>query len=133
MRQRGRKSAAALAVVAPAITERPEPPKELTAEEAEEWRAVVDRMPPDWFPRETHGLLVQYCRHRIMARRIAALLPRATGRDLSRLAKDQREESKQIEALARAMRLSQHSRYDKKKTTGPQAKRPWEASPAESR
>jgi len=35
----------------------------LTDEQAEEWRAVVSRMAADWFPRETHGMLLAYCRH----------------------------------------------------------------------
>jgi hypothetical protein len=42
---------------------RPEPPEDLTEEQAAEWSAVVDRLPADWFPRETHGLLARYCRH----------------------------------------------------------------------
>ena len=35
-----------------------------------EWCAVVNRMPADWFPRETHGMLVQYCRLIVGARRL---------------------------------------------------------------
>jgi hypothetical protein len=53
---------------------RPEPPEDLTEEQAAEWSAVVDRLPADWFPRETHGLLCQYVRHVCTARRIARLL-----------------------------------------------------------
>jgi hypothetical protein len=30
---------------------RPEPPADLTEDQADEWRAVVDRLPADWFPR----------------------------------------------------------------------------------
>jgi hypothetical protein len=43
--------------------ERPAPPDELTEEEAEEWRAIASRMPHDWFTRENHPLLCEYCRH----------------------------------------------------------------------
>ena len=38
-------------------------PDELTAEEREEWRAIVNRLPADFFPRETWPLLAQLCRH----------------------------------------------------------------------
>jgi hypothetical protein len=34
----------------------------------------VDRLPADWFPRETHGLLAQYVRHITTARRLARLV-----------------------------------------------------------
>ena len=72
-----RASAAALAVVGPngieAVLRRPEPPSELTEEQAHEWRVIVNRMSPDWFPRETHGLLVEYCRLIVDARRVSVL------------------------------------------------------------
>jgi hypothetical protein len=41
---------------------------DLTEDQAAEWRAVVDRLPNDWFPRETHGMLAQFCRHVCTAR-----------------------------------------------------------------
>ena len=41
---------------------RSEAPAELTAEQADEWQAIVKRMPGNWFTRETHPLLVQYSR-----------------------------------------------------------------------
>ncbi len=62
MGTRGRKSAAELGVIQ-GIPERPDAPDELTPEQAEEWRAVVDRMPVDWFRREIWPLLCAYCRH----------------------------------------------------------------------
>jgi hypothetical protein len=49
----------------------------LTDEQATEWWAVVNRLPADWFPRETHALLIQYCRHVVSARRVAQLLTQA--------------------------------------------------------
>lgn len=77
MGMRGPKFGAALEI--PSVADlrgdaRPEPPEDLTPEQAEEWRAVVARLSADWFPRETHGLLAQYCRHVCTARRIARLL-----------------------------------------------------------
>jgi len=41
----------------------PDPPKELSPDEAAEWRRLWATSPPDWFPRETWPLLVQLCRH----------------------------------------------------------------------
>src|SRR5262245_26279261 len=60
-----RSKAAELTLIGPGGIEtlrRPEPPSNLTAKEAAEWRAIVNRLPPDWFPRETHAILAQYCR-----------------------------------------------------------------------
>jgi hypothetical protein len=71
----GRKSIAALSVQAVGeALPRPDAPYDLTDEQAAEWWAVVNRMPADWFKRETFPLLTQYCRHIIAARRIAKLL-----------------------------------------------------------
>ena len=72
----GRKSAASLAVVAslPASLQRPDPLKDLTAAQAEEWRAVVGRMPLGWFPRECHQVLATYCRHVVNAQHLAAMI-----------------------------------------------------------
>ena len=66
-----RKSAAALSVLPPPRTRRPEPPDELSEEEAVEWKAVVHRLPPEWFPKETHQVLVAYCRHVVRGRMVA--------------------------------------------------------------
>jgi hypothetical protein len=66
MRQRGSKSAAShsiVPIVAPLGYPRPEPPSELSEDEATEWRAIVDAVPTDWVKHEQHPLLVNYCRH----------------------------------------------------------------------
>lgn len=125
MKTRGRDSAAALEVVpfARALdrVERPRPPAELNPEQAEEWTAVVGRMPADWFPRETHPLLVDYCRHVVMARRIAQLIEQAeSGETLDvveydRLGKMAERESRVIASLATKMRITQQTTYDKSK------------------
>jgi hypothetical protein len=60
-RHRGRTSAAELAVVPISALQRPEPPEELSPEEAEAWRQTVDGMRADWFGVETHPLLRCYC------------------------------------------------------------------------
>lgn len=136
MATRGRKSAASLAVVQAdgvAIVPRPTPPSELTSEQAAEWRAVVGRMPTDWFPRETHSLLAQYCRHVVAARRVAQLIAAAEEGgeafdvdEYDKLLKMQEREGRALSSLATRMRLTQQTTYDKSKKKPAQGRRPWE-------
>lgn len=137
MQQRGRKSGSEIAI-APTVSilRRPDAPLELTPEETEEWAAIVDTMPADWFTRETHGLLKQYCRHVIMARRVAQLIDTEMSRDeidygaLDKLGQMQARETSSIKAMAASMRISQQASYTAKSAaTGKNnrtAKRPWE-------
>lgn len=134
MGTRGRVSAAALEVVRPVETiQRPDAPYDLTDEQTEEWWAVVNRMPADWFPRETQGLLAQYCRHTVAARRVAQLIGAAEAEEvldvltLDRLYKMQEREGRAMSSLATKMRLTQQTTYDKSKKKPMQAKRLWEA------
>lgn len=131
---RGRKSAASLTVITPAGVEsgrRPKPPAELNDEQAIEWMAVVNRLPADWFPRETHPMLALYCRHVVSARRVAQLIKAAESeKDLDletydRLLKMQERESRAISSLATRMRISQQSTYDKSRKKPLSAKPPW--------
>ena len=55
-----------------AVHERPAPPDYLTEEEAAEWTAIVERMPPDCYTRELHPLLAAYCQHIMFAHEIVA-------------------------------------------------------------
>lgn len=136
MKTRGRISAAALSVVQTGVVEiipRPKPPAELTAEQRDEWRAIVDRMPADWFPRETHALLADYCRHVVMARRIAQLIAQAEDGETfdvieyDRLGKMAERESRVIASLATKMRLTQQATYDKSRKKGSAGvRKPWE-------
>lgn len=136
MNQRGRKSAASLEVVEQSnVTElpRPSPPPELSAEQAAEWNSVVARLPADWFPRETHGLLAQYCRHVVAARHVAQLISEMEQmdeiaiEDYDRLLKMQEREGRALSSLATRMRISQQSSFDKEKKKGAKvAKKPWE-------
>jgi hypothetical protein len=134
--KRGRKSGASLAIrpVTPVEkTPRPAPPVELSDEEADEWRAIVDRLPAEWFARETHGLLVQYCRHVVAARRVSQLIaaiqeasPFCLKSYLDAL-KAQQRESGILASLATKMRISQQSTYDKSKRKREGGKaRPWD-------
>lgn len=143
MKTRGRDSAASLEVVqfnqggargAQVLerVERPGPPVELTQEQADEWNAVVSRLPADWFPRETHALLAEYCRHVVTARRIAQLIQNAEGAETldvveyDRLGKMAERESRVIASLATKMRLSQQTSYDKTKKKPRTVTKPWD-------
>ncbi len=119
MGSRGRKSAAELGVIQ-GIPERPKPPDELTSAQAEEWRAVVARMPVNWFPREIWPLLCAYCRHICNARHIAKLIEAAHDLDIgdrtalmrfNRLLGMQERQSNALAGLATRMRLTNQSRY----------------------
>lgn len=135
MGNRGRVSGAALEVVSPRALEtieRPDAPYDLTDEQSEEWWSVVNRMPADWFPRETHALLADYCRHVVMARRVAQLITAAEKaetfnvEEYDRLGKMAERHSRVIASLATRMRLTQQSTYDKSKKKPGIVKRPWE-------
>jgi hypothetical protein len=105
---------------------RPDPPKELTAEQAHEWRTIVAERPPEWFPFETHALLAQYCRLTVSARYVGAQVDASeaaqrTGqpynvrayRDLLRTAQNL---AAQLGVLSTKMRLNQAS--TKRQDTG---------------
>jgi hypothetical protein len=137
---RGKKSTAELSVVQPdGITaiRRPEPPEDLTEDQAYEWRCIVNRMPADWFPRETHPMLAQYCRHAVAAARIAKMVAdfECSASDdenwlntYDKLLKMQEREGRALSSLATRMRISQQGQYNHKKKTGSAIahKRPWE-------
>lgn len=136
MGNRGRQSAAELSVITQtgiATVRRPEPPDELSDEQADEWRQIVNRMPADWFPRETHGMLAQLCRHVVSARRVAQLIATFETQEpvdveaYDRLLKMQEREGRAISSLATRMRISQHSNYAKDKKRGPViSQKPWD-------
>jgi hypothetical protein len=135
MGTRGPCSAASLSVVSSSPVEayqRPEPPADLSDEQAGEWIAVVNRLPADWFGRETEGLLAQYCRHVVASRRVAQLIATAEAdescdlRDYDRLLKMQEREGRAISSLATKMRISQQSTYDKSKKKPSAARKLWD-------
>lgn len=141
MGSRGRKSVGELfspGSGAVAVVPRPDPPLELTPEQADVWREVVDALPADWFPRETWGLLAQYCRHVIEARRIAQLIDQECAKErlsisnYNELLKMQERQSARIKVLSASMRLSQQSSYNHKTAATAKnqvagvVRRPWE-------
>lgn len=134
--KRGRPSAASLEVAAPVgqveTIQRPDAPYDLTDEQAEEWWAVVNRMSADWFPRETHGLLAQYCRHVVAARRLSQLV-KACEADAEldllrydRLLKMQEREGRAMSSLATRLRITQQSLRSPRAQKPSMVKKPWE-------
>jgi hypothetical protein len=137
MEQRGRKSSAALTLIGPegiATIGRPEPDATLTEEQAHEWRDIVNRLPAEWFPRETWGLLAAYCRHLVSSRRVAALIQEAESAeqlnidDYDKLLKMQEREGRALSSLATRMRISQQSTLDREKRKPARlANKPWQS------
>jgi hypothetical protein len=134
MGTRGRVSAASLEVATPTAdrVQRPDAPYDLTDEQTEEWWAVVNRLPADWFPRETHGVLAQYCRHVVAARRVAQLIAaeEAGEFDLDRydqLLRMQEREGRALSSLATRLRITQQATISEKARKPMQGKKPWEA------
>ena len=137
MKQRGRPSGAALAIASHAgeITQeiRPDAPYELSDEESDIWRGVVNRMPAAWFGAETFPLLTQYCRHVVRSHRVGQLVQQAEHNsdalDLDRyekLLKMQQRESAIICTLATKMRIAQQSTIDKEAKKAKVGMKPWQ-------
>lgn len=96
------------------------------------WRRTVAAMKPTWFGPETWPLLVQFCRHTVIADDLAAAINKA-GRpgDLvyTRLVGMLQRESMMIASLSTKMRLShQSSRHPASLRQDPMAgrRKPWE-------
>lgn len=136
MGTRGRVSAASREVAKVGkieTVERPDAPYDLTDEQTEEWWAVVNRLPADWFPRETHGVLSQYCRHVVAARRVAQLVAACEAEadmDLDqydKLLKMQEREGRALSSLATRLRITQQATVSAKAKKPSAVKRPWES------
>jgi hypothetical protein len=116
------------------IIQRPDAPYDLTDEQAEEWRAVVNAMPPDHFMRGNYALLSQLCRHVVSARRVAQLIEQAAKKktldrkEFAALLQLQTTESASITRLLRSMRLTQQSVMRPESVKHPKgpAKKPWD-------
>jgi hypothetical protein len=67
----------------------------LTKDEKIEWKAYVDRMPADWFSRETHPVLADRCRAVVLSRYFADRLREVTA-DLDGLETRIRQENPEI-------------------------------------
>lgn len=139
MKQRGRKSAAALeAPVFIDARDRPiEATERLTPEQADVFAEIVSNLSGRFFSQEQSPLVCQLARHVVSCRRLSRLLDRLErldndGIDLKDYAATldaRRKESAQIVSIARALRLTNQSRY-RPGQAGREAEnrpRPWEA------
>jgi hypothetical protein len=134
--QRGRRSAASFEIQPTLPGQRPEPPAELTAEEAKEWVAITNKMPVDWFPREQHPLLVELVQAIVMSRRLAAeIAASASLGEAEKPVKLKLQIAHTIAAISTKLRLTNQSRYGKRtaerlseKTNQQGRTRPWEVS-----
>jgi hypothetical protein len=142
MGTRGRRSTAELVAIPAGMPSRPEPPPDLGAEAAEEWRAIVARMPVDWFTREVHPLLAAFCGHVVRARVLsgeldalgeAALRTPDGVRQFDQLAKMAERETRAMATLGVKMRLTQQSRFTPGRAgtaarASGRGSRPWEGA-----
>ena len=144
MKQRGRKSAAALATSAVIIDIHqrlpPRPPSELKADERQTWRDIVQTLPAGWVEVGARPLLVQLVRHvaraRFLDREINRLQPgndEAGIEKFCRLAEQARDETRAILSLSKALRLAPSSRMHprtaarKLERLPPPGRKPWDA------
>jgi hypothetical protein len=98
------------------VIARPEPHEDLNEDEAKVWRHIVRRMPADWFPPETHVLLLMYCKQVAglpYMDKIIEEARKANNRvEWKQLISLRRLECKSIAMLATKMRLAQQSSYN---------------------
>ena len=120
--KRGRKSAAERAVViAGNFGRRPEPPEDLTEDQAEIWRELVSSEAPDYFNTAAlRGMLADYCRHRASGRIISDIidsfqpewLKAAEGaKRYQGLLRMRETETRAAASLATKLRMTNQSRY----------------------
>jgi hypothetical protein len=133
MGTRGKKSMAELLLNDKKIVELPDAPYDLSVEAADEWRAIVAAMPPNYFARTHYPVLSQLCRHIVASRRIALLIEAVskpkTGKSFNTalyndLLARQSQETTTIVRLARTMRINHVSIYQAN-NTGKLSPTPW--------
>ncbi len=120
MKQQGRKSVAQLAVVKPDTKSRPAPPKELNDDEMVLWNRVTASKSVDFFDDGVVPLLTEYCRLKtqvdLVSKEINVYDPAwlETDKGVARyknLTTIRDQAQGRMLALARAMRLTNQSRY----------------------
>ena len=138
-----------MSLVPLAPKQRATPPKELSAAEKNLFRAVVATKPADWFTADAAPLLAEYCRHAVMADRLARQIADAVKAVekpdgdaagklvlLDRLLAMRDRESKAVVAFARSLRLTMQARYrgevaarahDRVNGGGGPGNKPWQA------
>ena len=118
----------------------PDPPKELSPDEAVEWRRLWATSPPDWFPRETWPLLVQLCRHICQSRflgeclqevRAGLLDPRDAEqiKHLNTMCILHEREGRAVTALMEKLRLTTQQRIESRPAGAHQAEQAPEVQP----
>jgi hypothetical protein len=139
--KRGRKSAAEHLSVVSFAKARPGPPLSLTEAQADAWRAITNRLPADWFPRETHPILTALCKHistfELLSKAIDRYEPEWLDVDggierLMKLTQMRERESRGVLAASRALRLSKQAQIKPERAgrivadAPDDARRPWD-------
>ena len=133
MEQRGRGPGGTAGVIE--LRKRPPAPEYLTPDQKLTWRRTVDACPVDWFPTETHDVLVEYCQAVEASRKIALReqsmdFATADIDDLKVIRTMAIKESASISSLATKLRITNQARFDPasagRKTRDGGAKKPWE-------
>jgi phage terminase small subunit len=110
---------------------RPEPPPRLTEEQAQSWRGIVERMPPNWFLPEALPVLEAYCVQIARQREVTAELNGTKAKGFSnhrfKLLREENAGVKALLSLATKLRLTPQSTVskNKQKPVVPMRK-PWE-------
>lgn len=136
MAERGKQSAASLAIAGPVgVNQRLAPPMLLTPAQKAEWVTVTNARPAEWFAPEHIAMLTQYVRHKTQADIVAQQIENF---DLGWLADDDgmkrydkllawlERETRTINALLRSMRLTQQSMIQPDKVVKTQGRKPWQ-------
>lgn len=136
MNTRGRKSQAALTVVASNPTpQRLGPPAYLSPAQRALWRDVVESKPADWFGPDSAPLLVEFVRAvetcNLLAEPVARAMAEGDPNEIQKILRVRDVEAKRAADLATKLRLTQQSRYTpqaaataNKRAQG--AAKPWE-------
>ena len=140
MGARGPRASSALAVVTPIQDHRPSVPEGMPEAQAAVWRAIVNRLPYDWFRAEHLELLKAYVQHCAIAQTLARQVEQFRVEWLEdgglehfdRLTKLLEREHKLMALLATKMRLTHQAQYDtakmaRKSRPGPHHGERWTA------
>jgi len=120
MGSRGRKSVEAMMLMEGGLVAIPPPPDapyDLTDEQAEEWRKIVNCMPPGYFIPANFPVFAQLCRHIDASHKVANLLRSFSQRSKKRESLNLRiyiDESLSIARLSLALRLTHQATLDQK-------------------
>jgi hypothetical protein len=141
MRKKGQRSRAELSIVVPLSPAVPAPdcPYHLGTEACAVWRAVTDSLPSHYFPPEAFDTLSAYANHtvsaRMLSRQIDEFAPEWLAEEggierFNKLLAMRERETRAAAAMARALRLTNQSRYQPSKAAlvaeDRDRRRPWD-------